>query len=331
MSNGELLIQNFKIDEVPDDIFIGYRGENRVRKIIFDVTAWNTLFGDPSYSITFRNKYDKDVYKIYDSDCIHDGNTVEWVISNIVTLIPDSYGTFTVRCSEDGKKRKSIESRFHLDENQVPSPDLPEPYIEYMDKWKAISITLEKSPPDEEPTAEIYQDSDGTHISLDLPIDMSGYIEYVDGVLDGVEKATADANEAATNAINATGPAAQAIIDAGNAADLANGAANTANIAAAGAIASTRYQHIRYSMVENPTDEQMILEGGNYMGTCVTSSPVAPTSASLYTWSKIIGDIHYATFEVDVETGHLIMNTPEFYDGPTFALVNGNLEVMISD
>ena len=42
------------------------------------------------------------------------------------------------------------------------------------------------------------------------------------------------------------------------------------------------------------------------------------------------GDVMYATFEIDIDTGELVMYTPDGYTGPVFSLVNGFLEVTIS-
>lgn len=42
------------------------------------------------------------------------------------------------------------------------------------------------------------------------------------------------------------------------------------------------------------------------------------------------GDVMYATFEVDMETGELVMYTPDGYTGPVFSLSDGFLEVTIS-
>ena len=42
------------------------------------------------------------------------------------------------------------------------------------------------------------------------------------------------------------------------------------------------------------------------------------------------GDVMFATFAIDPETGLLTMTTPDGYTGPTFAIVNGFLEVSIN-
>lgn len=42
------------------------------------------------------------------------------------------------------------------------------------------------------------------------------------------------------------------------------------------------------------------------------------------------GNVMYATFAVDPATGELWMYTDEEYNGPTFAITNGNLEVILN-
>lgn len=42
------------------------------------------------------------------------------------------------------------------------------------------------------------------------------------------------------------------------------------------------------------------------------------------------GDVMFAMFSIDPETGLLTMTTPDGYDGPTFMIVNGFLEVSIN-
>lgn len=42
------------------------------------------------------------------------------------------------------------------------------------------------------------------------------------------------------------------------------------------------------------------------------------------------GDVMFATFAIDPEAGLLTMTTPDGYDGPTFAIVNGYLEVSVN-
>lgn len=61
------------------------------------------------------------------------------------------------------------------------------------------------------------------------------------------------------------------------------------------------------------------------------TGPIGPTGPTGETGNTgPTGNIAYATFEVNLTTGHLIMHTTDIYDGPNFQLTNdGHLEVII--
>ena len=56
----------------------------------------------------------------------------------------------------------------------------------------------------------------------------------------------------------------------------------------------------------------------------------AETGEYVDTGEAARGDVMYATFEIDMETGELVMYTPDGYTGPVFSLSDGFLEVTIS-
>lgn len=56
----------------------------------------------------------------------------------------------------------------------------------------------------------------------------------------------------------------------------------------------------------------------------------AETGEYVDTGEAARGDVMYATFEIDMETGELVMYTPDGYTGPVFSLADGFLEVTIS-
>ena len=56
----------------------------------------------------------------------------------------------------------------------------------------------------------------------------------------------------------------------------------------------------------------------------------AETGEYVDTGEAARGDIMYATFEIDMDTGELVMYTPDGYTGPVFSLADGFLEVTIS-
>lgn len=56
----------------------------------------------------------------------------------------------------------------------------------------------------------------------------------------------------------------------------------------------------------------------------------AETGEYVDTGEAARGDVMYATFEIDTDTGELVMYTPDGYTGPVFSLSDGFLEVTIS-
>lgn len=56
----------------------------------------------------------------------------------------------------------------------------------------------------------------------------------------------------------------------------------------------------------------------------------AETGKYVDTGESARGDVMYATFSIDPETGLLTMTTPDGYAGPVFSIVNGILEVSIN-
>ena len=42
------------------------------------------------------------------------------------------------------------------------------------------------------------------------------------------------------------------------------------------------------------------------------------------------GNVYYASFEVNLQTGKLLMHTNENYEGPMFSLDNGNLKLEVA-
>lgn len=114
--------------------------------------------------------------------------------------------------------------------------------------------------------------------------------------------ATAAANSA-TQAANSAAAAAQSATEAGNSAESAAESAETAQ---------------EYSgkppIIQNDTWWVWNAETEQYEDTGESAR----------------GDVMYATFEIDPDTGILTMTTPDRYNGPEFEIVNGYLEVSIS-
>lgn len=107
--------------------------------------------------------------------------------------------------------------------------------------------------------------------------------------------------------------AAQAQKSATNAAQSETNAAQSAEDAAESAQSAKEYSG-KPPIIQNDTWWTWDAEQGKYVDTGEAAR----------------GDVMYATFEIDPETGILTMTTPDGYTGPTFMIVNGFLEVSIS-
>lgn len=70
-----------------------------------------------------------------------------------------------------------------------------------------------------------------------------------------------------------------------------------------------------------PTGPQGIVGPTGATGETGQTGPTGATGAT--------GNLYYATFEVDLETGELLMHADDSYDGPSFLLEDGFLEVEV--
>lgn len=120
------------------------------------------------------------------------------------------------------------------------------------------------------------------------------------------EAASASAGAAAGSAQNAQGSAAAADNSAKAAADSADEAAESAETA--------KEYSGKPPIIQNDTWWTWDAETQEYVDTGESAK----------------GDVLFATFEIDPETGILTMTTPDRYSGPEFEIVNGYLEVSIS-
>ena len=107
--------------------------------------------------------------------------------------------------------------------------------------------------------------------------------------------------------------AAAAQQSATNAAQSETNAAQSAENAAESAQTAQKYSG-KPPIIQNDTWWTWNAEQGKYVDTGESAR----------------GDVMYATFAIDPETGLLTMTTPDGYTGPTFVIVNGFLEVSIS-
>lgn len=119
--------------------------------------------------------------------------------------------------------------------------------------------------------------------------------------------------QAQQHAQAAANSATQAAQSATNAAQSEENAAQSAIEAAQSAQSAQEYSG-KPPIIQNDTWWTWDAEQGEYVDTGEAAR----------------GDVMYATFEIDIDTGELVMYTPTGYTGPVFSLVDGFLEVTIS-
>ena len=121
------------------------------------------------------------------------------------------------------------------------------------------------------------------------------------------------ANNASASAAAAANSATQAANSAAAAAQSATAAGNSAESAADAAETAQEYSG-KPPIVQNDTWWTWDASKQEYVNTGESAR----------------GDVLFATFEIDPDTGILTMTTPDGYNGPEFEIVNGYLEVSIS-
>ena len=127
---------------------------------------------------------------------------------------------------------------------------------------------------------------------------------------DAVRQYVTQAQQQAQAAANSATQAAQSASDA---AQSEENAAQSATDSAESAQTAQEYSG-KPPIIQNDTWWTWDAEQGEYVDTGESAR----------------GDVMYATFEIDMETGELVMYTPDGYTGPVFSLSDGFLEVTIS-
>lgn len=146
---------------------------------------------------------------------------------------------------------------------------------------------------------------------------VSQYVEPAQQAAHQAQQAAQQATQAVSQigtAVEDTQANAQAAQEAKEAAETAQGKAEDAQEA---------IENLSVSAETLPPDQEATVEK--------TVSPDGVVSLAFGIPQGKTGNVMYATFAIDPETGLLTMTTPDGYTGPTFAIVNGFLEVSINN
>lgn len=146
---------------------------------------------------------------------------------------------------------------------------------------------------------------------------VSQYVEPAQQAAQQAQQAAQQAQDAVSQigtAVEDTQANAQAAQEAKEAAETAQGKAEDAQEA---------IENLSVSAETLPPDREATVEK--------TVSPDGVVSLAFGIPQGKTGNVMYATFSIDPETGLLTMTTPDGYTGPVFSIVNGFLEVSINN
>jgi len=121
-------------------IFIGYKGENKARCLIFDLTDCVETFGDGGFVISFIRQGDDLPYLVTDTDRL-DNNAI-WIITDTDTAV-DGYGMVQMQYIVDDVVCKSALYRTVTFDSNSITGDVPDPYEDLLAQIAAYAAQAE--------------------------------------------------------------------------------------------------------------------------------------------------------------------------------------------
>ena len=114
----------FLIDQLPARIYIGIRGEENVAQVQFDVSAWDTLYPEGTYHITYTLPGSDVVYPEVPSHVIHAAGVLTWLPTDAITDLKD-YGTMVIHCLEGDVEKRSSLIQYYVSNSHPASGEAP--------------------------------------------------------------------------------------------------------------------------------------------------------------------------------------------------------------
>ena len=121
-------------------IFIGYKGENKARCLIFDLTECVETFGDGGFVISFIRQGDDLPYLVTDTDRLD--NHAIWIITDTDTAV-DGYGMVQLQYIVDDVVCKSALYRTVTFDSNSITGDVPDPYEDLLAQIAAYAAQAE--------------------------------------------------------------------------------------------------------------------------------------------------------------------------------------------
>ena len=133
----------FLIDQLPARIYIGIRGEENVAQVQFDVSAWDTLYPEGTYHITYTLPGGDVVYPEVPSHVVHAEGVLTWLPTDAITDLED-YGTMVIHCLAGDIEKRSPLVQYYISNSHPASGEAPTPVAD---------TTLAAAPPIAAPVA----------------------------------------------------------------------------------------------------------------------------------------------------------------------------------
>lgn len=123
-------------------IFIGYKGENHARCLIFDLTDCIEEFGDGGFAISFMRHGDAQPYIVTDTDSLE--TTAIWEINATDTAV-EGYGMVQLQYIVGETVCKSAMYRTVTFDSNESAGDVPDPYENLLDQIAAYAAAAQAS------------------------------------------------------------------------------------------------------------------------------------------------------------------------------------------
>ena len=232
----------YDIDRLPNLIVLENEGDTSVASIAFDVSAWDALYPAGVYSIRYTRCGETDVYPEASGNVSHAAGVLTWTPGAAVLDVPGR-GSVVIRCTEADVLKNSRMTYYYVVPGMTASLITPEPLIDYIEKWGAVSLEVTTLDEGEPASGAVTQDSTGTHLALGIPPDTAtaaaivaqGLAEDAQGFAEDAQGLAEDAQGFAEDA-QGLAETAQGLAEAAR--DLTLGYAGDADDSASAAAAS---------------------------------------------------------------------------------------------
>ena len=294
----------------------------------FDVNAWADLNAD-AWKITYMRPGESATYPVPDGDVSVADNVLTWTISEAVTAI-NGTGSVVIEAYRGGEMLKHSDRIMTIiGEGHEPAGEAPDPVADWVADATSklaevdhfVDETIDATEAANAAALRAENGEDAREQAEGLRViaeqgrnDAYGLAEEArDGLYEAAEIARDELFESAETTRNT---------QSGEATDRANAIAGTLE----GIAPLWSDVGISVSALgEGSTPTASISQGET--GTSISLGiPKGDTGAQ-----GPIGNVMYATFDIDFDTGELVMTIPDGYTGPTFSINDetGELEVSI--